>query len=173
MAPEVLDGNRYNHTADVWSLGCIFYEMLTGFAPFTGTSQGNLAENIARGNYYFPKTLKFSIQGLAFLNSCLQYDHARRPSLNELINHPYIAMEDSLEISTQQDLFLSYLPETKQFVHEAENPLHREACDGTNAANMTHAEILQKPNVHHWLKSNLDSVIRLNVHGDEQYEQVV
>lgn len=81
MAPEVLDGNRYDHTADVWSLGCIFYEMLTGFAPFTGTSQGNLAENIARGHYYFPKTLKFSIQGLAFLNSCLQYDHSRRPSL--------------------------------------------------------------------------------------------
>ena len=38
MAPEVLDGNKYDHTADVWSLGCVFYEMLTGFAPFTGTS---------------------------------------------------------------------------------------------------------------------------------------
>ena len=61
MAPEVLDGNKYDHAADVWSLGCVFYEMLTGYAPFTGTSQANLAENIARGRYYFPKTLKFSL----------------------------------------------------------------------------------------------------------------
>ena len=71
MAPEVLDGNKYDHTADVWSLGCVFYEMLTGYAPFTGTSQANLAENIARGKYFFPKTLRFSLQGLSFLNSCL------------------------------------------------------------------------------------------------------
>ena len=76
MAPEVLDGNKYDHTADVWSLGCVFYEMLTGYAPFTGTSQANLGENIARGKYYFPKTLRLSIQGLSFLNSCLQYDCA-------------------------------------------------------------------------------------------------
>ena len=36
MAPEVLYGLMYNHKADVWSLGCLFYEMLTGFSPFTG-----------------------------------------------------------------------------------------------------------------------------------------
>ena len=71
MAPEVLEGNKYDHSADVWSLGCIFYEMLTGFSPFTGTSQTNLLENIAKGDYKFPKTLKFSLQGLSFLNMCL------------------------------------------------------------------------------------------------------
>ena len=101
MAPEVLDGNSYDHTADVWSLGCIFYEMLTGYTPFSGTSQQNLLENITRGTYYFPKTCKFSLVGLSFLNACLQYDHSKRPTMNELINHPYIAMDNTLEQSTE------------------------------------------------------------------------
>ena len=97
MAPEVLEGHKYDHSADVWSLGCIFYEMLTGFSPFTGTSQTNLFENIAKGDYKFPKTLKFSLQGLSFLNMCLQYDHKMRPTLQELARHPYIAIEENLE----------------------------------------------------------------------------
>ena len=61
MAPEVLDGREYDHKADVWSLGCIFYEMLTGFTPFTGTNVNNLIENLLEGEYYFPKTLKLSL----------------------------------------------------------------------------------------------------------------
>lgn len=51
MAPECLRGDFYDHRADVWSLGCLYYEMLTGFAPFTGFSIQNLQENIARGTY--------------------------------------------------------------------------------------------------------------------------
>ena len=73
MAPEVLAGKPYNHKADVWSLGCIFYELLTGFPPFSGTDEVNLAENHARGMYFFPKTCKLSIQGSSFLIDCLQY----------------------------------------------------------------------------------------------------
>ena len=36
MAPEVLNDKKYDHSADVWSLGCIFYELMTGYTPFTG-----------------------------------------------------------------------------------------------------------------------------------------
>ena len=46
MAPEVLFHKKYDTKADVWSLGCVFYEMLTGFTPFTGVSKQNLADNV-------------------------------------------------------------------------------------------------------------------------------
>ena len=46
MAPEILNGNLYGHKADVWSLGCLLYEMLTGFPPFTGYDLGSLKANI-------------------------------------------------------------------------------------------------------------------------------
>lgn len=71
MAPEVLQGNRYDKKADVWSLGAVLYEMLTGFPPFTGTSKEDLKNNLERGNYKLPKHIKLSLEGFDFLNNCL------------------------------------------------------------------------------------------------------
>lgn len=34
VAPEVINKQRYNHKADIWSLGVVTYELLTGFHPF-------------------------------------------------------------------------------------------------------------------------------------------
>lgn len=35
FAPEFLIGSRYDQKADIWSAGCILYELATGFAPFS------------------------------------------------------------------------------------------------------------------------------------------
>lgn len=90
MAPEVLGSNTYDHSADVWSLGCIYYEMLTGFTPFTGKNQRSLLENVLKGDYFFPKTVKLSVEGLSFMNACLKFDSKSRPTLAKLCKHPYI-----------------------------------------------------------------------------------
>ena len=34
MAPEILDDQPYNHKADLWSLGCVLYELCTLERPF-------------------------------------------------------------------------------------------------------------------------------------------
>jgi serine/threonine-protein kinase ULK/ATG1 len=61
MAPEVLNGKRYNHKADVWSLGIVFFEMLAGFTPFTGRDKNDLKRNLELGNYRLPKQIKLSL----------------------------------------------------------------------------------------------------------------
>lgn len=71
MAPEILKGYQYDSKVDVWSLGTIFYEMLTGFTPFTGTSKDDLKKNLENGNYRLPKSIKISLEGLDFMNCCL------------------------------------------------------------------------------------------------------
>ena len=74
MAPEVLNGIHYNHKADVWSLGILFFELLSGFTPFTGRDREDLKRNIEKGEYKLPKKIKLSLEGLHFLNCCLQFD---------------------------------------------------------------------------------------------------
>jgi serine/threonine-protein kinase ULK2 len=61
MAPEVLNGKMYNHKADVWSLGIVFFEMITGFTPFTGRDKNDLKRNLEAGVYKLPKKLKLSL----------------------------------------------------------------------------------------------------------------
>ena len=40
MAPEMLHigDNQYDYKIDIWALGCIMHELLTGFSLFLGSS---------------------------------------------------------------------------------------------------------------------------------------
>ena len=39
MAPEVLTGNQYNESADIYSVGVVIWEMFTGQCPYDGMKQ--------------------------------------------------------------------------------------------------------------------------------------
>ena len=42
-APEKLYSEGYNYKADLWSLGCLFYRMVVGFAPFQAAAENDMA----------------------------------------------------------------------------------------------------------------------------------
>ena len=114
MAPEVLNGKKYNHKADVWSLGIVFFELVTGFTPFTGRDRKDLIRNLDKGDFKLPKKLKFTLQGLDFMNCCLQFDSSQRMSWKELIVHPYITTHPEDQNENNQ-VHLSYTDATGHY----------------------------------------------------------
>ena len=64
--------------------------MLTGFTPFTGRDKADLKRNLESGDYRFPKHIKMSLEGLDFLNCCLQHDPKDRLSWDDLMKHSYL-----------------------------------------------------------------------------------
>lgn len=53
MAPEVLLGNAYNRSCDMWSIGVIAFVLLSGDMPFDFSSKKRLIKSVEDGRYDF------------------------------------------------------------------------------------------------------------------------
>ena len=51
LSPELCEEKPYNHKSDVWSLGCVLYELCTFKHPFEANNQGALILKIVRGKF--------------------------------------------------------------------------------------------------------------------------
>ncbi|CDW75810.1 protein kinase domain containing protein [Stylonychia lemnae] len=162
MAPEVLNGRKYNHKADVWSLGIIFFEMITGFMPFTGQNKEELKKNLEKGTYKFPKKLRMSIQGLDFLNCCLQFDSSKRMSWSQLIDHPYIKFQHNSQ-DNDELIHLSYCEYQGQYIK-------KEILKQQNKQNVIDSTQLMMNNPYTYL--NEKNAILLNVKDPSKFKQI-
>ncbi|CAI5486236.1 unnamed protein product [Closterium sp. Naga37s-1] len=91
-APEVVLGDRYNHKADVWSLGVILYVLLSGGLPFMDKDDRRLARKICEGRYEmrFSPWPFVSDDAKSLVRRLLVVDPNRRSSVEEFINHPWL-----------------------------------------------------------------------------------
>lgn len=46
MAPEVLEEKPYSFQADIWSLGVVFYQLLSGNYPYMGLNDMDILKKI-------------------------------------------------------------------------------------------------------------------------------
>ena len=88
-APEVWENESYNNKCDIWSVGCIAYEMACLRVPFRGTSIHQLYLNIKKGKYEeIPKIYSSELKNIIRLILCL--DPEKRPSAEDLLGNNII-----------------------------------------------------------------------------------
>ncbi|XP_030216907.1 serine/threonine-protein kinase 36 [Gadus morhua] len=90
MSPELVEEKPYDHTADLWSLGCILYELRTGVPPFYTNSIFQLVQLIVRDPVKWPPDA-MSATCMGFLKGLLTKDPQKRLSWPELLHHPFVA----------------------------------------------------------------------------------
>ena len=61
MSPEQHNGNELTPAADVYSLGVILYEMLTGMVPFSGSTPAEIAQKHANAPPHSPREIVAAI----------------------------------------------------------------------------------------------------------------
>ncbi|XP_059708843.1 serine/threonine-protein kinase 36 isoform X1 [Haemorhous mexicanus] len=89
MSPELVEERPYDHTADLWSVGCILYELFVGTPPFYTNSIFQLVSLIIKDPVKWPMTI--SPEFKSFLQGLLMKDPHERLSWPELLSHPFIA----------------------------------------------------------------------------------
>ena len=87
---EKKDDITYNTSIDLWSLGAITYELLTGSSPIMGKTIEEIYQNFQKGIYSFPKKLICSIEIISFINGLLQNCPEKRLNWEQIKEHPFL-----------------------------------------------------------------------------------
>ena len=85
LAPEVWEDRPYDYKCDIWSLGCIIYELCTTVPPFRGTSFKELYNNIKSGEYN-PISREYSQDLKQIIRMMLVTNPNKRYSAKDLLN---------------------------------------------------------------------------------------
>lgn len=91
MAPEVLMGQGYGRSSDVWALGCVVLEMALGrnpWGPFDNIMQAMYRIGMGTKGPEIPDHLSESCRN--FVNRCLCRDPKSRPTVQDLLEDPFV-----------------------------------------------------------------------------------
>lgn len=107
MAPEILKHNQYNNKSDLWSLGCILYEMLNNKLYYTGSTIVNLIADIDAKSFSSDDP-----DYAQLLEGLIQRDPAQRwdwPTIKSKISLAS-SLQFSLEMNLTDSLIENYDP---------------------------------------------------------------
>eukprot|EP00052_Salpingoeca_macrocollata_P026348 m.244395 g.244395 ORF g.244395 m.244395 type:complete len:826 (-) comp22560_c0_seq4:484-2961(-) len=89
MSPELCEEKPYNQKSDIWSFGCLLYELMTLRHAFNGNNLPALILKIVRGKYQ-PLPASYSSQVRSVCACMLSTSPKRRPSVTDILCQPFI-----------------------------------------------------------------------------------
>ena len=96
MSPDIIvnyvgnETKKYNTSVDLWSLGTITYQLLTGKYPFIGKTHNEIFNHVMEGKYSLPSSLTASIEIITFINGLLQFYPEKRLNWEQIKSHPFL-----------------------------------------------------------------------------------
>ncbi|NXT39596.1 NEK5 kinase, partial [Pelecanoides urinatrix] len=150
LSPEICENRPYNNKTDIWSLGCVLYELCTLKHPviltvlfllfslikFEGNSLHQLVLKICRGHFH-PVSPNYSYDLRILISQLFKISPRDRPSINSILRKPFL-----------QKLVLRYLPPEIAQEELSHTVIHRKRPSASQpGAKLIQAHKLQKRRV--------------------------
>ena len=87
IAPEMLLKKGHDTRVDIWSIGILMFELLSGYSPFVAKSNQELYQNIRRLKIQWPKDMPPLAKNL--ISKILKLNPVDRPTFDEILNHQW------------------------------------------------------------------------------------
>ena len=87
LAPEMINNTGHDEKVDIWCIGVLLFELMTGVQPWRGTDVNTVKMNIVRLKINWPKNMDRKAGDL--ISRILRYNPEERISLESMLMHPF------------------------------------------------------------------------------------
>ena len=87
LAPEMINNTGHDEKVDIWCIGVLLFELITGQQPWQGSDVQTVKYNISRLKINWPKQMDRTAADL--ISKILRYNPEERISLRNMLMHPF------------------------------------------------------------------------------------
>jgi calcium-dependent protein kinase len=122
IAPEILNGEEYDYSCDIWSLGVLMYYLLCGNKPFKGNTEEEIYKSIKTKDLKFKDKVweKISDEAKNLIKSMLVKNKKMRFNINQVLHSDWLIKnisktDNSKKLHNEQYLKEKIIPNIRKF----------------------------------------------------------
>ena len=124
MAPEIINGEKYNYKVDSWSLGCIIYELCTLSFCFMSKSLIQLVNDIKESKYAKIENNYYGEELKNMINILLDKDYKTRASVEDIFKLTNSYLQKNLSINFDSNILENNYNYKQYIIQWLERPNH-------------------------------------------------